>query len=112
MLRVHNRLNKLQSYTLPSNSYINLTLGPSGAQYTAPVDGWFLVTREVSLQNITINIEINNGIFVGMLSTSVQTLNCLAPIKKGDLITVRWSGNSLGNYKCRAYYALGSEPQT
>lgn len=42
MQQVHNQLNKLQSYSLPGNRYIDLTLGPSGSTYTAPADGWFI----------------------------------------------------------------------
>ena len=38
--------------SMPSNKYINLTLGASGSTYTAPANGWFSIQVEVSGNNL------------------------------------------------------------
>ena len=105
------RLNKLQSYSLPSNTHKNITLGVSGATYTAPADGWYILRYDstnsgyVRMTNQTTAYEDISG------GTSINLLQ--VPVKKGDIIKIDYTTNVFGSFIF--FYTIGSEdeaPQT
>lgn len=113
----HHRLNKLQSYSLPSSSYTNLTLGTSGTTYTAPADGWFYISKKSSAsdQSISFNyLNGNNEVYASwnMISTNTsQILSFLRPVSKGQKVQINYASTGVTN-DFKFIYALGSEPQT
>lgn len=109
----HNRLNKLQSYSLPSDKYINLTLGASGTTYAAPANGYLVLDKNSSGAGQFTNISNNTiGLTAQQLSTATaQGLPCFLVCKKGDSLAISYSaGGSLVRF--RFIYAVGSAPQT
>ena len=60
--------------SMPSNKYINLTLGVSGSTYTAPANGWFSIQVEVSG---------NNQFFSPVVSGAVGDYGFAIPIWTG-----------------------------
>ena len=111
----HNRLNKLQSYSLPSDKYIDLTLGDSGLTYTAPANGYILLNKNsgntakyialsVTRNGIQVYNQIQHSSFSGILSLT-------APVAKGATTRVEYSATGTTNY-FRFIYAQGSAPQT
>lgn len=101
---------------MPSDKYIDLTLGASGTTYTAPADGWFTVGKTSSEANQYMNIYFRSG------NTSIggygfnangksQTIRLSLPCKKGNTIQITYSlaGSSQYDY-FRFIYAVGSEP--
>ena len=93
---------------MPSDKYIDLTLGATGTTYTAPADGYFDLRKGA-----------NNGEFMqitGILETKVyavsgtnNAISTFMPVRKGDSTTI-WYNASGTTYAFRFVYAAGSEP--
>ena len=94
---------------MPSNKYIDLTVGATGSTYTAPANGWFSLLRVVSTANINITLTTNKKMYSRSVSTTTgaQTLKASIPVAKGDTLTVEWNGNSIGTYEFYFIYAEG-----
>ena len=94
---------------MPSNKYIDLTVGATGSTYTAPANGWFSLLRVVSTANINIILTTNKKMYSRSVSTTTgtQTLKASIPVAKGDTLTVEWNGNSIGTYEFYFIYAEG-----
>lgn len=106
----NHRLNKLQSYSLPSARYVNLSL-VNAENYTAPADGWFCAGRYTTGQ-AQLSI-FNTTTELGMTTTNERTAHqkVYCPVKKGHIVkTTFWQGQD-PTY-LRFVYAEGSEPQT
>ena len=95
--------------SMPSNKYIDLTVGATGSTYTAPANGWFSLLRVVSTANINITLTTNKKMYSRSVSTTTgaQTLKASIPVAKGDTLTVEWNGNSIGTYEFYFIYAEG-----
>lgn len=102
---------KITNWSFPSDKYIDLTLGASGATYTAPADGWIsfrcwttAVNSEIRI--FTEEIDVTNR---ANISDSYQAI--YAPVRKGKnfLIFYENKNNSKPSIQ-RFYYAVGSEP--
>jgi hypothetical protein len=86
------RKSYLSSISMPSNKYIDLTLGASGTQYTAPANGYIHLCKMATAahQYIGINpLELYNGIgssdsLYYDQSTTAQTLAGFIPVRKGE----------------------------
>lgn len=109
MLLDRNRLNKLQSYSLPSNSYIDLTLGTSGTYYSAPADGWIIFGKQTTSANQAISILKNNILHVDYTPATGFNLFVHSPVVKGDRFQVQYNAGGLLQI-FRFYYTLGSQP--
>lgn len=88
----------ISGWGMPSNKYIDLTLGASISTYTAPANGWFyfakvsgIINAYIELQNIS--VRDNFGTQCRANSTTGILYVCL-PAKKGD--TVRCSYSATG----------------
>lgn len=102
----HN-LNKLQSYSLPSARYIDLTLGVSGTQYTAPADGWFDLRKSASNgQFIKIQCELECCV-----NSSGYIVSGFIPVRKNKKIQITYTASGT-THTFRFIYALGSAPQS
>ena len=123
MQTVHNRLNKLQSYSLPSSQYTNLTLGASGTKYTAPADGWVYFAKKLgaSWYESGLNTLIDpqgSGSSVENRFTAVKSTGYdsaagfnILPVNKGQVFTATY--NATGNtIAFKFIYAVGSAPQS
>ena len=95
---------------MPSDTYDTLTLGASGASYTAPANGWFYIRKKAGGSNLYLNIGSNDN-FISLTSTSSnQDLTALYPCKKGDSIDVTY--NATGTTTAFKFiYAQGSESE-
>lgn len=87
---------------MPSDKYIDLTVGASGTTYTAPADGYFSffsTSQGINLYNnqneMRSYIQANSG-SAGFL-----------PVKKGTTVGLY---NTASNASFRFIYAVGSEP--
>ena len=100
----------IAGYAMPSNRYIDLTLGASGSTYTAPANGWvcFIGTTSgagsVYLKNIPTDITsseaYNGGVFYPTL---------YIPVKKNDTFTVYTNNCSVKADIFKFIYAEGSK---
>ena len=91
---------------MPSNRYIDLTLGASGSSYTAPANGYFVVrvpftgNQACALFNTTTLVGIN------LNSNGVWTAYGNIPVKKNDVVQLLY--NCTPNL-FRFVYAEGAE---
>ena len=95
---------------MPSNRYIDLTIGASPTQFTAPANGWFNVWAKGSTTSNNKYLEIINnttGIAQGVYGTSNFHYKCHLPARKGDKITVQYNNMESAPDRCRFVYAEG-----
>lgn len=87
---------------MPSDKYIDLTLGASGTTYTAPADGWFCffsTTQGINLYNPQNKMRS----YVAGTSGSAGFI----PVKKGAIVALY---NVAADATFNFVYAVGSEP--
>lgn len=108
---------------MPSDKFIDLELGASGTTYTAPADGYFILTGSLptssDVGHVTLINRLNttsgtDGKFTvrcyGVGAASVGTgLYAFVPAKTGDNVVATWAGKATATI-LRFIYAAGSEP--
>lgn len=105
---------------MPSDKYIDLTIGASGATYTAPADGYFTISKLTNGENQNVTL-INTGKDGSFTEWGTHIINrCVNPINrgsvctfipasKGDIVKVTYSADgTLEGF--RFIYAQGSSP--
>lgn len=96
-------------WSMPSGRYIDLTLGASGATYTAPANGWIY-----SVPRFTTNgwFQINNSTSGSIRMSNIAQPSiwhyaiCYVPCKKGDVLSVAYGG-TIDSITFRFIYAEG-----
>lgn len=83
----------ISSLSMPSDKYIDLTLGASPTNYTAPANGWFVVNSRLENGNwLSLFNNTNN-----FRSEAVNDLNldvvCGMPAKAGDVVVLSYEGS-------------------
>lgn len=94
---------------MPSNQYVNLTLGASGTSYTAPADGYFVLNKTPGAANKYIQMTGASGI--STTATSYNTTlwtRIFLPAKKGDTVIVYYDFTGSTNV-FRFVYANGAQ---
>lgn len=105
---------KMAKASMPSNTYVDLTLGASGSTYTAPADGWFAGWTASSIDTgayFTLMVgEVGNSYASEVYRESPYNFQCpiLLPVKKGAVVTAQYT---VGLSMFRFYYAVGSESE-
>ena len=92
---------------MPSGKYIDLTLGASGSNYTAPANGWFLFGKRSSGGSQYISISKFSQEFV--ISWAVggnHNLFVYAPAFKGETVATSYTTGG-ATQVARFYYAQG-----
>jgi len=80
------------SWSFPSASYDDLTLGSSGATYTAPADGYFAINKTAGSSNLYLTMSNNsNNMETGNLYAATGQFRCYIPAKKGDKVAVYYT---------------------
>lgn len=93
---------------MPSDRYINLTVGVSGSTYTAPANGWFCCGGGPSTGAGLISFEANKGLYQQIHTSSKgEFLGLIRPVSKGDTLTINY--RAMNNLFLRFTYAQGSE---
>lgn len=75
---------------MPSNKHIDLTLGASGTNYTAPADGVFVVILNAS-GSAWCNMSINNNTVAAFSTNSGPYYNGYFSVSKGDILKLEYS---------------------
>lgn len=98
---------------MPSNKYIDLTLGATGTEYIAPANGWFVLDRKanndaqyLSLLNISMWLRSS----LRSSATQYDGYSIYIPCKKGDVVSASYTFGGATNY-FRFIYAQGSESE-
>lgn len=97
----------LSGLGMPSNKYIDLTLGASDSTYIAPANGLFLLNKSTAGSSYQyINIYINGVVRDKTVATAAHENVVSASVKKGDIAKVSYvAGGSTNLF--RFYYAEG-----
>ena len=101
---------------MASNKYINLTLGTSGATYTAPANGYFYIRKACGTTN-----HVYCAIYASGSSGSINDIShctgvvadeitCLLPVKKGTVVGISYTATG-ATTTFRFVYAVGSESE-
>lgn len=87
--------NTIYHNTIPSNKYINLTLGSSGSNYIAPSDGWIWLSKRATAlgQYVLIRISKDSTRLYEIENDAIATNNIqiIVPIKKGFTFYIEYS---------------------
>ena len=97
--------------SMPSDKYIDLTLGASNTTYTAPTNGYFLVSWTASAANQYLHMRNINSDF-GTTSSSVANYNgvrCWLPVRKNDVVVIGYNVGTKNYF--RFYYAEGAKEE-
>lgn len=103
---------KMAHNAMPSDTYVDLTLGASDSQYVMPADGWLVINKHSTGTNQYAKLlNQSNGLVIETRGPANNTLcACYIPVKKGDTIVVGYSAG--GTLECfRFIYAKGSESE-
>ena len=91
--------------SMPSERYIDLTLGASGSKYTAPANGYFNFGGGSTSGNKYAEMS-NNGLITGGVTISgIRNIDLILPVKKGDIISLSYTTNT--NQSFKFFYAEG-----
>ena len=94
----------VSSWGMPSNKYIDLTLGASGTTYTAPVNGYVYFSKVCTANGQWAYIQA--GITVGGFGGIIAGYKLFAPVKKGEKFIINYNlGGATEAF--RFYYAEG-----
>lgn len=85
----YNNKSEISGWAMPSNKYIDLTLGASGTSYTAPANGWvFARTKAGSNKSF---LQINNSTTALQSFSNMYTVGARAsgilPVQKGQVFS-------------------------
>lgn len=82
--------------SMPSNKYIDLTLGASGSTYTAPANGYYCMSQNVAqdkyLRLCTVLNEMEYYAFRVTAKGGAIWGDFILPVKKGDIVKLQYSG--------------------
>ena len=98
---------------MPSNHYVELTLGASGTTYTAPANGYVYVRKvtTASKQFLNITIQDTNGDVITSENQSSYTgmhLKVWLPVRKGEQFKIGYTAGG-ETLNCQFIYAQGEE---
>lgn len=105
----------IAGYAMPSDTYEDLTLGASGATYTAPANGYYLFDKEglnggeYALLTTSRNAQTITQ-FEGSVPSAYFHLCWLIPVAKGDVLFTQYTLSGVTTY-FRFIYAQGSESE-
>lgn len=79
--------------SMPSSRYVDLTLGASGADYTAPATGWFVLQKEQGQSASIAMANLTSGIATRALTATQDTRAAFLylPARKNDIISIAYS---------------------
>lgn len=92
----YNDKGTIAGFSMPSNKYIDLTFGASGATYTAPANGWFYFAKLSNASNQYMTMYVNNTdppIFATTITQPIDggQARLFLPVKKGDIVGVSYN---------------------
>lgn len=101
--------------SLPSDKYVDLTLGASGATYTAPANGWFYFRGKGSAANSYVAFYYVGSSLLGAKGLGEGTAgvaNISIQVAKGQQVVATYANiNTSGDTFIRFIYAVGSESE-
>lgn len=104
----YNHTDYIAHQAMPSDRYVNLTLGASGASYTAPADGYVVFDKVSSGASQYVRMTTADGLRALNNSTgSGQYLSIFLPVEKNQQFYVQYTAGGVTNF-FRFVYAQGA----
>ena len=106
--------NEASRLGMPSNKYINLTLGASGTEYIAPATGWVIwhrmasVGQDIHLSNLTSTGD-TQCLSMYPYASVAGKLEAYIPVKKGDRFRTGFSANASDSNKVNCFRFIYAE---
>ena len=92
----YNDKSEIAGWGMPSNRYINLSVGASGTEYIAPADGYYSISITSATNGRTyINRVINSEAIYGCFYTTkygFTEATGMLPAKKNDVVNIGYDG--------------------
>ena len=107
---------KMAHNAMPSDTYIDLTLGASDTVYTAPANGWFSISKVAGSDWYTIFLRVLDETATNILLSQTicgyrtTELKGSLPVRKGQKFQMWYNATGATNY-FRFVYAQGSESE-
>lgn len=104
---------KMAGASMPSDTYVDLTLGADGSTYTAPADGWFVLRKDSNGQGQYCILSRSDSAIRQRADQSGGNkveANLLIPVLNGQQIYVQYSFSGVTSM-FRFIYAQGSESE-
>ena len=99
----------IANQAMPSDRYVNLTLGTSGTTYTAPADGWYTVRIGTSASEYLLMTNTSNNLASGLMWPGAGgTVYGNISVSKGDVVTIDYNASGAVVY-FRFVYANGAK---
>ena len=98
---------------MPSDTNVDLTLGASGTQYTAPADGYMVCIIQMYTSWANVSLKINGVNFYYGYANGTIPIGSTLPVKKGDMLTVDYENDTYTPQKqtFKFYYTVGSKSE-
>ena len=98
----------IANQAMPSDNYINLTLGASGTSYIAPADGYIHFAKNATAANQRVKLFASiTQMAVASWSTGAYNTEVLLPVSKGETVNITYTADGTTNY-FRFTYANGA----
>ena len=97
---------EISGWGMPTNEYINLTVGASGTTYTAPANGYYQCYIGGSSGNKWLKLSTTGGYLQEAGFSTSNNIGFTIPIQKGQILYVSYSG-TLTAKSLRFFYAQG-----
>lgn len=109
-ITAHWAIKNLTYVSLPTSAnFVSLTIGASGANYTAPEDGWFAAYAGGGQSNSC--QLINNLTRIGIVSPGVTGFSdamAFVPARKGETVKFKYTGTLIAGTAWLAFYRGGT----
>lgn len=103
--------NVIANMAMPSSQYVELSFPQNGTtEYTAPYDGYFCISCDVSTGFVQLLNPVN-GLITGYSVGQNVACRLYIPAKKGEKIQATVSATVITAYAFRFIYAEGSKPE-
>lgn len=94
-------------FGFPSSRYVDLTLGATGSTYTAPANGWVILSQQASSSNTAVSlVNLTTGELQSTSKSTSGTNDVYIPVKAADTFKAYYIGSTS---KFRFIYAEGEE---
>lgn len=97
-------------WAMPSDKYIDLTVGASGTSYTAPANGWFVFRGKGTTASANLSIYVGDFGFKGIAGVENSQCNTYILALKGQTATIYYDPKVSSPW-LRFYYAEGSKSE-
>lgn len=105
----YNDKSEISGWSMPSDKFIDLTLGADGSTYIAPANGWFVLSKRSTGSNQILRLS-STSTRLGFKYASTGAQGCIVscPVKKGDIIKCGYTTTGVTEF-FRFIYAEGSK---